>query len=204
MRFTIGVFPVIILLFTGCSVTQRMEAPETRLELIEMTPLPAIESPALAAGVKMNVLLHVLQDGTVENVKMLGSSGDAAWDVLALESIRHWRYAAPRRDGVPVDAWFRQLVVVQIQEPIVMNIGESLFASQREADSAYVLLEKGMDLDALFKSSVGSVNIMNYPQQVRDQLKRLKEDETTRPLRLGDKYVIYKRFCRSAFKDLRR
>ena len=204
MRFTIILFPVVILALAGCAAIQQVEAPSMKLELIEMTPLPAIESPAYAAGMKLNVLLHVLQDGTVENVKMLGSSGDVAWDALALESIRHWRYAAPRRDGVPVDAWFRQLVVVQIQEPIVMNIGETLFASQREADSAYAMLEKGTDLDTLFKSSLGSVNIMNYPQHVRDQLKRLKEDDTTRPLRVGDKFVIYKRFCRSAFRDLRK
>ena len=198
MKHIIILLWVLSLIFSACAIPRQAELPATQLELVNMTPLPPIKSPAFAGGMKLNVLLHVLQDGTVENVKMLGSSGDADWDSLALQSMRQWRYATPRRDGLPVDAWFRQLVVVQIQEPIEMTIGELATSSLHEADSLHVLLQKHTDLDTLFRHPFGTVNILTYPQQVREKLKRLKEEEFTAPLRVGEEYVIYKRFCRNA------
>jgi TonB family protein len=143
-----------------------------------------------------------LKDGTVENVRILGPSGDGGWDSLAVQAIKQWRYAIPRREGVPIDIWFRQLVVVQIQEPVEMTLGELASSSQREADSLYASLEKGAVLDTLFKRRLVTVNIMRYPQHVRETLKRLREDDYTRPLRLGERYIIYKRFKKSAFEDL--
>ena len=201
MKHIITSLLVLPLIFSACAIPRQAELPATQLELINMTPLPPIKFPSFAGGLKLNVLLHVMQDGTVETVRMLGSSGDADWDSLALQVMKQWRYAIPRRDGVPVDAWFRQLVVVQIQEPIEMTIGELATSSLHEADSLYSLLEKHADLDTLFRHAFGTVNIMAYPQQVREKLKKLDENEFTAPLRVGEEYVIYKRFSRSAAKD---
>jgi TonB family protein len=164
-----------------------------------MTPLPPITTKSYPTGMRLNVLIHVLQDGTVENVRMLGSSGDVEWDSLALQSMKQWRYGPLRHDGVPADLWFRQLVVVQLQEPIVMTIGELKSASLHEADSLYALLEKGTDLDLLFKQAIGTFDIAKYPQNVREKVRSLSEGENTRPLHLGDKYVIYKRFPKKVF-----
>jgi hypothetical protein len=120
-------------------------------------------------------------------------------DSLAMQSMKQWRYAPFRRDGVPVDLWFRQLVVVQIQEPIVMTIGELTSSSLHEADSLYVLLEKGTGLDSLFRRSIGTCDIVKHPQNVRDKLRGLGTGEYTSPLRRGEAYVIYKRFKAGAF-----
>lgn len=199
MKSTITVVSVALLLLSGCSGTQQVAVPTERVELISMTPLPPITSISYAAGMKLNVLIHVLQDGTVENVRMLGSSGDGGWDSLALQAMKHWRYAPPRRDGVPTDMWFRELVVVQIQEPIVMTIGEIVSASLHKADSLYALLEKGTDLDTLFKQAIGTFDINKYPPNVRDTLRKLLRGENTGPIRVGDRYIIYKRFRTGMF-----
>ena len=130
---------------------------------------------------------------------MLRSSGDVGWDSLALQRMRRWRYAPFRRDGVPVDVWFHQQVILRIQEPTVMTVGELVSSSPYVADSLHTLLEKGIDLDSLFRRSIGTFDIAKYPKNVRDALNRLDTGEYTNPLRRGDEYVIYKRFEESAF-----
>ena len=194
MRFADVAVAFALLLLSGCSATQQVAEPAERVEIISMTPLPPIMSLSQITGMKLNVLMHVLKDGTVENIRMLGSSGDAEWDSLALQSMKQWRYAPPHREGVLTDLWFRQLVVVQIQEPIVMTIGELVCSSSREADSLYSLLGRGVDLDHLFRQKMTTLDIHTYPQKVRNHLKDLGKDEHAAPLRVGENYMIYKRF----------
>jgi len=92
MKYTFAAVSITLLL-AGCGTTQEATAPTEHLELVSMTPLPSVTSDAYATGMKLNVLMHVLADGTVENVRMLGTSGDAGWDTLALGSMKQWRYA---------------------------------------------------------------------------------------------------------------
>ncbi len=201
MKYLVIILIPLSLWVSACAIPRQLELPTTQLELIGMTPLPPIKSPSFAGGMKLNVLLHVMQDGSVETVRMLGSSSDAEWDSLALLSIKQWRYSPPRREGVVTDAWLRQLVVVQIQEPIEMAIGEIPSPNLRAADSLYVLLEKRVNLDTAFRHGKGTVNVLTYPQQVREKLRRLSEGEYTAPLRVGDQYIIYKRFSRTELAD---
>lgn len=198
MKYVVAVVSVTLMLLAGCGGSQQVAVPTEPVELISMTTLPPITWISYTTGMKLNVLIHVMQDGTVENVKMLGSSGDDEWDSLALQAMKQWRYAPPRRDGVPTDLWFRQMVVVQIQEPIVMTIGELVSPSLSKSDSLYAMLEKGTDLDTLFRQAIGTFDITKYPPNVRDRLRKLKQGEITSPLRVGDKYVIYKRFRKGA------
>jgi len=195
----ISAISITLLLLTGCAGTQEVAAPTERVELISMTPLPPIAQGSYHAGVRLNVLIHILPDGTVEDVRMLGSSGDVGWDSLALQNIRRWRYAPFQRDGVPTDVWFRQQIVIKIQEPVVMTIGELVSSTLHEADSLHALLEKGIDLDSLFRRAIGTFDIAKYPKNIRDVLKRLDPGEYTSSLRRGDEYVIYKRFEKSVF-----
>jgi TonB family protein len=194
MKCTIAVISLSLLFLAGCGGTQQVAVPTERLELISMTPLPPVSLSSYATEMRLIVVMHILQDGSVENMRMLGSSGDSDWDSLALQVMRQWRYDPLRRDGVPIDVWIHQPLVIQVQEPIVMTIGALVSASLREADSLCLLLEKATDLDPLFKQAIGTFDIGKYPPNVRDQLKRLRRGENTNPLRAGDKYVIYKRF----------
>jgi len=194
MKCTVAVVSITLLVLAGCGGSQEVAVPTERLELISMTPLPPISLSSHATKMRLIVMMHILEDGTVEDTRMLGSSGDSDWDSLALRVMRQWRYARPGRDGVPIDVWIRQPLLIQVQEPIVMTVGELVSASLREADSLCLLLEKATDLDPLFKQAVGTFDIVKYPPNVRDQLKKLSRGENTSPLRVGDKYVIYKRF----------
>jgi TonB family protein len=186
-------------LLTGCVTPHETAVPTERVELMSMTSLPRVALASCKTGMRLNVLMHIQEDGIVENVKMLGSSGDGEWDSLAILSMKQWRYAPYRRAGVPVDLWFRQLVVVQIQEPIVMTIGEIVSSSLHEADSLHALLNAGTELDSLFRRAFGTFDIVRYPQNVRDVLRRLDAGDYTSPLRRGEVYVIYKRFNEDAF-----
>ena len=199
MRYTCIVVSMALLVLVGCGSTEEVAVPTERVELISMTPLPVIKSMPQVMGMKLNVLVHVLKDGTVENVRMLGSSGDSEWDSLAVESMKLWRYAPVRRGGVPSDIWFRQLVVVQIQEPIVMTIGEIASNSLRAADSLFALLERRVNLDPLFERTIGTFDLSKYPRNIRDEVKRLRRDDYTSPIRVGDNYIIYKRFRKGDF-----
>jgi TonB family protein len=190
---------IAFLLFTGCRITHEAMVPAERVELISTTSLPRITLSSYRSGLRLNVLMHIREDGTVENVKMLGSSGDAEWDSLAMLSMKQWRYAPFRRAGAPVDLWFRQVVVVQIQDPVVLTIGEIVSPSLHEADSLHALLKKGTNMDSLFRRALGTFDLGGYPRNVREALKRLDPGEHTSPLRRGEEYVIYKRFEKGAF-----
>jgi len=194
MKHVITATSITLLLLTGCGGTHEVAEPTERVELISMTSLPPVAPGSYKTGMRLHVLIHILQDGTVESVKMLGSGIQSEWDSLALQSMKQWRYAPFRRNGVPVDIWFRQLVVVQIQEPTILTIGELVSSSRHEADSLYALLEKGNDLDSLFHRAIGTFDIVKYPQNVRDVLRTLDPGEYTSPLRRGEEYVIFKRF----------
>jgi TonB family protein len=190
----IGWLAMSIPLLVGCGGTHETTVPAERVELLSMAPLPRVALAPYQSVIRLNVLMHIREDGTVEHVKMLGSSGDDEWDSLAMQSMKQWRYSPYRRAGVPADLWFRQVVVVQIQEPVVLTIGEIVSPSLQEADSLHALLKMGIDMDSLFRRALGTFDIVRYPQNVRDALRRLDAGEYTNPLRRGEAYVIYKRF----------
>jgi TonB family protein len=194
MKYALRSFVILIVLLIGCTVPRQVESVSEQPELLSMAPLPPLTSTLYTDGTKFNVLLHVLQDGSVEYVRMLGSSGDSEWDAEALESIKQWRFATPYREGQPVDLWFRQLIIVQIQEPVFMTIGQVTCSSQQEADSLYAFIRANGNADDLFDHAIANVNIMQFPQRVRREIQNLSEGEFSAPMRLGDKYIIYKRF----------
>jgi len=194
------------ILLAGCTAGRQAEAPADQTEVISMAPLPPLTPASAARGLTLNVLFHVLNDGTVQDVRMLGSSGDSEWDSLAARSMKKWRFALSGHDSTGGDRWFREKVVVQVQEPIVMNLGELVSSSGQQADSVYTLLEKGVDFDTLAKEvrgitsaeycrCPGAVEIARFPRHVRNELMKLGVNDVTHPLRLGGKYVIYKRFA---------
>ena len=183
-----------LVFLAGCGVSQQTEQMPEQLEFITLTQLPPLTLDRNLFGLKMNLLLHVKQDGMIDNVRMLGSSGDPVWDSLALQSVRQWRCAPPLRNGVPADVWVRQLVIVQVQTPMPMTIGQLTAPTKEGADSLYELVSKGVEFDHLFAPDLRTIDVNIYPGRVREQLKRLKENEVTPPLRLGSQYLIFKRF----------
>jgi TonB family protein len=191
------------ILLAGCSAIPQTETPIKPPELVKSARLPPILSVVPGEGMRFNVKILVLKDGTVGDVKLLESSGDAEWDSLALHSIMKWQFVPARADGRPMDVWVRQPLVVQLRDPIIRVLAGLVSATEHEADSLYSLVEHGMDFDSLLRQAVqvsgergralGAVDISVYAPPLRDELLRLREGEVSRPLRFGDGFILYKR-----------
>jgi TonB family protein len=190
-------------LLAGCSAVQETETLIQPPELVKRASLPPIVSLVPQGGMKFDVMILVLKDGTVGSVKLLESSSDPGWDSLALHSIMKWQFIPARREGMPVELWVRQPLRVQLRDPIIRTLAGLVSATQEEADSLYLLLEHGMNFDTLLRQagqpsgersgSPGSIDISVYAPHLRDELLKLREGEASRPLRIGNRFIIYKR-----------
>jgi len=191
----------------GCSTAYEISRDIEPPELVSYVPLPPFNGAPGSNAVKLKVLLCVKEDGTVEHARLLHSSGDPLWDSLAEQSILHWRYAPPVRNGEPIAVWVNQQIVVQFDDPILMALMQLSTPSKSVADSLYSLLEKGADFETLVRGFagaspgqrggfLGTVDVRTYAPRVRDALKELHEGEFTHPLRTGGNFVIYKRLKR--------
>ncbi|MGA9118321.1 MAG: TonB family protein [Bacteroidota bacterium] len=196
----------------GCVTTQPPDFSRDQPELVTMAPLPPFTSTIPLDGLRISVILHVMEDGSVGEARMIKSSGMSDWDTLALQSIKKWRFVAARKDGAPAATWLRQAIVVQVQEPIIQYLGELVVKRQMEADSLYALLTDGVKFETLATEShatsrdhcgyLGAVNIAIFPKHIRDVLKKLAIGDVTRPIRVGEEYVIYKRFKKDGPADV--
>lgn len=182
----------------GCAHTRELEVAPP--ELIRISSLPSISSFTQNERLTINVLFRVLVDGEVAEVRILGTSGDPAWDAAAKDSMRGWRFH--RIAGCPPEGtWIRNALVVQAEEQRFMSLGELVMTGEREADSLHALLESGVAFESLARMHTATsepytalTDIARFPRKVRDVLRKLRVDEFTRPIRVGGNYVIYKRF----------
>ncbi len=193
-----------LVLLWGCATTEDVGQSLTRPELVSLTPLPPRRAPRIEQGLKLDVVMHVTKEGTVDEAQFRGSSGDPTWDSLAVEAIKNWKFVSARRNGIPVDVWIRQQVTVEFQEPVYMVLSELICSNLREADSVLALLREGADFLLLAKQSGGrllggepglqqGIDLAVFPPAVSTELRRLREGDMTRPIRVGDKYIIYMR-----------
>ena len=206
MNTTVAAVLVALLLFAGCAVPHQAVAPESQSEIIAMTPLPPVTSMATAFGVKLVAVFHVLPDGSTKDVTLLRSSGDVEWDRPAVDSMKQWRFVPLTSDKAREDRLVRLAVVVQIQEPVVMQLAEMVLPNKARADSLYALLKGGADFESLAASAlaggtegswkpVTTVNLVRFPSHVRETLCTLRSNEITGPIRIGLDYVIFKRYA---------
>jgi TonB family protein len=196
---------IVLLILAGCATTKQAETPSDQPELVSMTSLPLVTANFPTNGLKLSMLFHVQGDGSVTEVKMLGSSGDPEWDRAAIDSMKLWRFAENHLDNSVAGRWIRNTIILQLQELTVLTLGELAVNNQQAADSIYALLQNGSDFDALIKQNaqgtstylgryIGAVDIAIFPKRVRNELRRLGLNDFTPPLRIGSKYTIYKRY----------
>jgi len=79
MECRITAMSIALLLFGGCAGTHDVAAPNECVELVSMTSLPTIDPGSYRTGMKFHVLMHIVEDGSVESVRMLGSGGQSEW-----------------------------------------------------------------------------------------------------------------------------
>lgn len=198
---------MLVLLFflvAGCSASHEINSSVEPPELVSLVPLPPYRGLSFQQNIKLDLVICVGKDGTVKDVKCLSSSGNSDWDTLAIRSVKGWRFTPPRRNGEPTDLWIRQSVTVEFQEPIMMALGEVSSGSQHFADSLFQMLVNGTEFNELATqpapafpevrvNMLGTVDITQYPPRLREALTKLRVGDITHPVKIGDRYFIYKR-----------
>ncbi len=198
-----------LVVLAGCAATGEVEQALQRPELVSLAPLPPRRGPRIEQGLRLEVLMHVTKEGVVDQAELRGSSGDPSWDAMAIDAIKKWRFVGARRGGVPTDIWIRQQITVEFQEPVYMMLSELICSTLREADSIFALLSEGADFLALSRRSGGrmllgepgmneGVDLATFPPNVSAELRKLSEGGITPPIRVGDKFIIYKRIGKGA------
>lgn len=201
MRFLICILSFLCLI--GCSSVKQTSDGSTPQLLIQ-SQLPPIPASIQQLIFDLDVVLFVTEDGTVGKTRMLKGSGDAAWDSLALSSMRQWRFTPARMDNKPVGSWFHMQSTLRYADPQYMNLAEILCTSKEEADSVYNVIEQGQNFNELamrysvdptreMGGMLGDININVFPENIRKSLSKLIINEYTGPIKYGDLYAIFKR-----------
>jgi TonB family protein len=196
---------LLILPFIGCaSAIPPVEPVRVQPEVVSIVPLPPYSSTLPIGGLRIIVILHVMEDGTVGEAKMIQSSKDDTWDSLAMSAIRRWKFAAARQDEAPVATWVRQTISVRFETPIVRNIGEVVFSRYGEAERFHAELIRGAELESMIRAGdsvmgghfvyLGSVDLCMFPGRIRDQIQLLGKNDVSSPIRVGDEYMVFKRY----------
>src|SRR5664279_794474 len=87
----------LLFVLSGCSAFQQTDSPIQPPELVKSASLPPIVSLVPEFGMRFDVMILVLEDGSVAGVKLLQSSNNPDWDSLALHSIMKWQFLPARR-----------------------------------------------------------------------------------------------------------
>jgi TonB family protein len=195
---------VVILTFAGCAFFSETQKPDTLPELVFRTALPAVPADWAGSRPKIEVLFHVSRTGTITDASFVDSPGAPAWESRALEEMKQWRFSPARvgEDSVPV--WVRVPIIVRFNAKYVLNLAQLVCADQASADSAYQLLLAGHPFETIvrelpsagsgtYEKNIGKTDISVYAKEIQDELTKLKENGFTRPLQIGNSFVIFKR-----------
>ncbi|MEX2632849.1 MAG: TonB family protein [Balneolales bacterium] len=204
MRFTnyIKKSPVfllfcLLLLFIGCA-TQR-----DTFEIIEKTELPLYEGEPVEEPITLRVQFEVLKDGSVVDVRLLSKSEDSNWDHAVADSMKNWKFSSHESDS---SVWVQKNIRVQLLPSYILNLGELSIKNEQDANILYSRLRAGVSFQQLAKqvqenSSTGmtsrylnEINTSQYPSYVSKILIELEVGEISRPVQIGEDYVIFKRF----------
>jgi TonB family protein len=201
MKFALCLLCLVCL--AGCSSMKQV--PEGSMpQLLVQSPLPLIPVSISKLTFNLDIVLFVLEDGTIGKARMLQGSGDAEWDTLALNSMKQWRFAPARSNNQPISTWYHMKNTLRYDTPRILNLAEILCTTAEEADTVYTAIEEGQNFGDLamwhsvdpsreMKGLIGDMNINLYPENIRKHLSKLLPQEYTAPIKYGDLYVIFKR-----------
>jgi len=173
-------------------------------QLLLKHPLPPIPESFSRLSFDLDVVLFILEDGSVSKARLLKGSDDASWDSLAIASIKQWRFTPARTENQPISTWFHLRTKVRYAKLQIMNLAEILCTTPEESDSVYEAIEHGHDFGELamrysvdpsreMKGILGEVNINMYPENIYKSIEDLAINGYTKPIKYGDLYVIFKR-----------
>ena len=195
---------LLVLLWWGCATTAPPESDLRMPELVSQVPLPAPSRLLQGRPLKLELKLHIAEDGSVREAMFVSSSGDPEWDLSALEKVRQWTFSPALHGTKPISIWIRQSVVLQFSDQIIMSLAEIRCTQRGRADSVYAALKAGAEFAELARQFseassapkgglLGDVDIRSYPQGVQVELKDLRPGAFGPPIRIGSAYVIFRR-----------
>ena len=198
------VFILSVFILAGCASMNQFDGEISSPELLKQYPLPPIPISIYSPNFSLNLRLLILENGTVEHAAILNKTGDEEWDSLAQESILKWIYIPAHIKDKPVSMWVNQRVCVDFQGPVYINLAEILCDTLETAQRIYkALSQDGNFGEQALKFSVdpsrsnngllGKVDIRLYPNYIQRQVLKLRSNEFTKPIKYGDKYIIFKK-----------
>ncbi|MFH0989957.1 MAG: TonB family protein [bacterium] len=197
-----GLFLCLISLL-GCYSIPQMSEPSVPRLLVQY-PLPEVPESLRRPFQRIDILLFITEEGAVEKVRLLSSSGSLLWDSLAANIIRKWQFVPAHIQEKPAAIWLRLQASLKYESPSFMAIAEILCRTRDSIDSAYSELKQGKDFGAAASrysigssrenmGALGMVNINCYASDIRRIIAKLRIDEFSEPLKYGEQYVIFKR-----------
>lgn len=188
---------VILLLSGGCASKQEISTE------VKTTGLPIFEGDNKAEFIELSVLFLLDEDGSVDDLHLINSSGDTLWDSAAIDSIKNWRFP-PLTESEK--KWVRRTVRVEIIPSQIVNIGELAARNEENAELLYSRLRAGASFERLIRevqsgNSIATagrirrdVETTEFPIHVSELLHKLEEGQYTRPVQVNGEYIIYKRY----------
>jgi len=199
-----GIFLIVLVLFTGCSIFKTHDTTMTEPVLLKQAALPDIPQSLANKDVEIIAEFLIGKDGLVKKAKLKKSSGDATWDFLAEESFKKWEFSPALLDGESIEVLIHRKIKLFYTEPELIQLAEITCKDKREAESVYAALKSGADFTTLVEKystsptkgkagALGKVDIRYYSKDIRNILSELNEEEFTNPLPYADHYVIFKK-----------
>jgi TonB family protein len=195
---------VVAAMFAGCAFFSETQSPDTLPQLVYRTALPAVPANWADFQPKLEVLFHLSRTGEITDARFVNPTGYDVWERKALEEMKQWRFSPARlgQDFVPV--WVRVPITVRFTDTNKMLLVQLVCVDRACADSAYELLESGHQFESIVKElpdagartyekNIGETDIRVYPAHVQKELVKLKENGFTKPIPVGDSFVIFKR-----------
>jgi TonB family protein len=194
---------VCIACLVGCISFQQTDE-LTAPKLLFQTPLPAPPESVQDPPTTINLVVYILENGTVEQVRLLKSGGSSKWDSLISETIKQWKFTPARSNNAPISTWYYLRARLHYASPIIVSLSEILCTTKEVADSIYMALERGQEFNKLAREYsidpshendgiIGEVNIYCYPENIQRILTHLDLEEYTQPIPYGDHYIVFKR-----------
>lgn len=196
--FCPALFPLIFLLLTTGCATQRDSQ-----EIIQKTELPIYAGEPREEPIDLNVLFHVMENGSVADVRLLTKSGDKEWDRAVVDSLKKWRFTAHKSDS---SVWVSKKLNIHLLQSQIVNLGELVIKNEQDANVLYSRLRAGVSFQQLVSQALenssdsirgrylNEVNTIEYPTHVSKILIELGEGDYTRPVQVDGEYIIFKRF----------
>gem|GEM_PF-855118 len=196
---TIG---ILLLLMSGCKSAEPLAVDALPI-LVSQAPLPPLPPTVRTDYLRLELQLLVNKNGEVERAHWLTGSGFGKWDSTALMAVTNWKYTPARYRSEPIALWVRQVIRVQMREPMFLWLAEIACPDKTYADSLYAILREGGDFETVAREHsksesairggvLGKMDIRIFPFPVQDEIAKLRVGEISKPIRIGNSYVIIK------------